>query len=1046
MTRLLELCRAMIGVGLLLVLTQVCGAYSVLTHEEVVDLLWKDDIQPLLAKRFPGASADDLKRAHAFAYGGSLIQDMGYYPFGNKYFSDLTHYVRTGDFVVNLLNEASDLNEYAFALGALSHYSADNLGHPTINQAVGLQFPKLRKQFGNDVTRSVERSMVKKPAVLLGALLCAAIWPASFAQEPSGPPPYKDPGLPLEQRVNDLVSRMTLEEKVSQLTHVADAVPRLGIPGYNWWNEGLHGVARAGAATVFPQAIAMAATFDEPLMRQIGDVISSEFRAKYYATVHQDGSADWYKGLTVWSPNINIFRDPRWGRGQETYGEDPYLASRMGVAFVEGLQGNDPKYFKTVATPKHFAVHSGPESTRHAVDIEASRHDIEDTYLPAFRATVIEGKAGSVMCAYNSLNGQPACVNHMLLTEHLRGDWGFKGYVVSDCGAVTDVSQGHHYAKSVAEGFAAALKGGTDLDCVSPGHSVAVDRDALLQAVHQGSLSESDVDRALHRLFRARFQLGMFDPPEIVRYSKIRSAENDSLAHRQLALKAARESIVLLKNRDGFLPLRKKYRTIAVIGPNADSLDALVGNYNGTPSHPVTVLAGIRKRFPQSKVVYVEGTGLIGPANQTVPAPALYTNRSRAKHGLKAEYFSNPKLEGSAVLTRTDANVNFVWGFSGVSPQLAKNYSVRWTGVLVPSESAEYVMGFTGQDGYRVWLDDQLIVEDWTTHRPATTSTKQIHLEKGHSYSIKIEYFQTVRGAEARLTWSIPGRQEQQAIEAARHADLVLVAMGLTARVEGEEMNVHADGFSGGDRTSIDLTRPQQELLELIVAAGKPAVLLLLNGSALAVNWADENVPAIIEAWYPGGQGGTAISEALAGDFCPGGRLPVTFYKSADQLPLFDDYSMAKRTYRYFDGEPLYPFGFGLSYTSFAYSDVKVDKDSVPADGSVKVSADVTNTGSMAGDEVVQLYLTHTGVAGVPIRALQGMERVHLARGAKKTVSFTLQDRALSIVDEAGKRRIVPGDVEVWIGGGQPVTRSSLPKPSGVTTRFSIVGEATLPD
>jgi beta-glucosidase len=778
----------------------------------------------------------------------------------------------------------------------------------------------------------------------------------------------------------------------------------------------------------------------------VGDVISTEFRAKYSANLHKDGSADWYKGLTVWSPNINIFRDPRWGRGQETYGEDPYLTSRMGVAFVQGLQGNDPKYFKTVATPKHFAVHSGPESTRHAVDVAASRHDMEDTYLPAFRATVTEGKADSVMCAYNSLNGQPACASDALLTEHLRGDWKFQGYVVSDCGAVTDVSQGHHYAKTVAEGFASALKAGTDLDCVSPSHPVSVDRDALLQAVHDGLIAEADLDRALHRLFVARFQLGVFDPPSMVPYSKIQPAENDTLAHRQLALKTARESIVLLKNQDQFLPLKTKYGTIAVIGPNADSLDALVGNYNGTPSHPVTVLGGIRNRFPQSKVVYVEGTGLIGPASRPIPAAMLYTGQSLAKHGLKAEYFSNPKLEGAPAFTRIDPSVNFVWGFTGVSPKLAKNYSVRWTGALVPSESADYVIGFTGQDGYRVWLDNNLIVEDWTTHRPATTNTKQLHLEKGHTYPLKVEYFQTVRGAEARLTWSIPGRQEQQAVDAARNADLVIVAMGLSARVEGEEMNVHTDGFAGGDRTSLDLPKPQQELLERIVEAGKPTVLLLLNGSALAVNWADEKLPAILEAWYPGGQGGTAIAEALAGDFSPGGRLPVTFYKSTDQLPPFEDYSMAKRTYRYFDGEPLYPFGFGLSYTSFAYRNLRVDQKTVPANGSGKVSVDVTNTGAMAGDEVVQLYLTHSGVAGAPIRALQGVQRVHLARGATKTVSFSLQDRALSIVDADGKRRIVPGTVNVWIGGGQPVVRSGLPKTSGAATKFNIASEATLPD
>ncbi len=885
--------------------------------------------------------------------------------------------------------------------------------------------------------------MEKKISALLFAILCAVICQSSFAQQAAAKPDYKNAKLPVDQRVDDLVSRMTLDEKVSQLTNAAGSVPRLGIPEYNWWNEGLHGVARAGEATVFPQAIGMAATFDEPLMHRISDVISTEFRAKYYATLHKDGSAEWYRGLTVWSPNINIFRDPRWGRGQETYGEDPYLTSRMGVAFVKGLQGENPKYLKAVATPKHFAVHSGPESTRHEVNIDISAHDLVDTYLPAFRATVMEGNAGSVMCAYNSVDGQPACANDMLLSQYLRGDWGFKGYVVSDCGAMTDISQGHHYVKSAAAGFAAAIKAGTDLDCGSPAQA---DRDTILQAVHDGSLTEADLDRALHHLFVARFKLGMFDPPSMDPYSKIRPAENNTLAHRQVALNAARESIVLLKNKDGFLPLKKKYATIAVIGPNADSLDALVGNYNGTPSHPVTVLAGIRRRFPQSKIVYVEGTGLIGPASQPVPTTALYTDSSRAKHGLHAEYFSNPTLEGSPVVARTDSNINFAWGFSGVSPRLKKNYSVRWTGVLVPSETADYLLGFSGQDGYRVWLDGNLVVEDWTTHRPATTMSAQIHLEKEHEYPIKIEYFQTVRGAEARLKWSIPGRQEQQAVEAARHADLVVVAMGLSARVEGEEMKVHAEGFSGGDRTSIDLPKPQEDLLERIASVGKPTVLLLLNGSALAVNWADEHLPAIVEAWYPGGEGGTAIAEALAGDFSPAGRLPVTFYKSVDDLPPFENYSMQNRTYRYFQGEPLYPFGYGLSYTSFRYSNINLDHESIPADGSVRVSVDVTNAGSMAGDEVVQLYLSHPEVAGTPIRALQGMQRIHLARGEKITVSFTLRDRALGVVDEAGKYRILHGTVEVWIGGGQPITRPGLPKTAGVATKFSIASDASLAD
>jgi beta-glucosidase len=867
------------------------------------------------------------------------------------------------------------------------------------------------------------------------------------ANEPSADQsPYKNPQLPIESRVRDLISRMTLEEKVSQLGHTADAIPRLGVPEYNWWNEGLHGVARAGTATVFPQAIGLAATFDEPLIHQVADTISTEFRAKYYATLHNDGSADWYRGLTIWSPNINIFRDPRWGRGQETYGEDPYLTSRIGVAFVTGLQGDDPKYLKTVATPKHFAVHSGPESTRHSVDVPVARHDLEDTYLPAFRATVMEARAGSVMCAYNSVNGAPACANSALLQEHLRKDWGFQGYVVSDCGAVSDTFNGHHFSASIEKGVSASIQAGTDLICGSPQTRVKYERDAALKAVQQGFLPQADLDRGLERLFMARFKLGVFDPADMVPYSKIAPVENDTQAHRQLALRTARESLVLLKNQDHFLPLTRKYKTIAVLGPDADSLDGLVGNYNGTPSKPVTILGGLQKRFSQSRIVYAEGTGLIGPATKAVPAAALFTDKSRRQHGLKAEYFSNTKLEGDPILTRTDTTVDFRWGTTGVSPQLTQNYSVRWTGILSPATTSDYMLGFSGQDGYRVRLDGYVVVEDWTPHRPATVQTKLLHLEQNHEYEIQIEYFQTIRFAEARLIWSIPKIEQENALAAARNAGLVVMVLGLSARIEGEEMNVHAEGFAGGDRTSLDLPKPQEELLEAVHALGKPIVLVLLNGSALAVNWADQNVSAILEAWYPGGEGGAAVAEAIAGDFSPAGRLPVTFYKSAGQLPPFEDYSMAKRTYRYFDGDALYPFGYGLSYTTFSYSNARIDNPSIPAEGTVTISVDVANTGAISGDEVVQLYLKHSGVAGAPLRALRGFQRIHLGRGQSKTVQFILRQRDLSLVDGDGKHRIVPGAVQVWIGGGQPAARDGLAKLPGTQTQFTIASEANLPD
>jgi beta-glucosidase len=882
--------------------------------------------------------------------------------------------------------------------------------------------------------------------ILLQTFLFLLLAAAAYSQQ-TAEPAYKNTKLTFEERAGDLEGRMTLEEKVSQLGHTSDAVGRLGIPEYNWWNEGLHGVARAGIATVFPQAIGLAATFDEGLIHKDAEAISTEFRAKYNVGRGKDGAAEWYKGLTVWSPNINIFRDPRWGRGQETYGEDPFLTSKLGVAFVKGLQGDDARYLKVVATPKHFAVHSGPEATRHEVDVTVTRHDLTDTYLPAFRATVIEGKADSVMCAYNSINGEPACSNHMLLGEYLRADWKFGGYVVSDCGAGVDISEHHHFKPTMEEGVTSALKAGMDLFCgVPPQERVHAERTAVLNAVHQGILAEADIDRAVTRLLTARFRLGLFDPPAMVPWSTLGASANDTPAHRELALKTARESIVLLKNENHLLPLKKTYAKIAVIGPNADSLDALEGNYNGTPSAPVTILAGLKARFANSKISFVQGTGLTGTVVRPVPSTVLYSSVAKSLHGLKGEYFDNKELQGEPVLRRNDSSVNFTWAFNGVSPRLKKDYSVRWTGVLAPEESGDYLLGFTGQDGYRVWVDEKIFVEDWTPHRPSTTTTAPIHLEKNHTYALRIEYFQTIRSAEAKLVWGIPGQEEEKAISAAQNADLVVMVLGLSARIEGEEMKVKAEGFSGGDRTSLDLPAPQEQLLEKVVASGKPVVLVLTSGSALSVNWAAQHVPAILEAWYPGESGGTAIAGALAGDFSPSGRLPITFYKSASQLPPFEDYSMSKRTYRYFDGETLYPFGYGLSYSSFGYANPHAKESLNGGVEQVSLSLDVTNTGAMPAEEVVQVYLTHQETSGAPLRELKGFQRVRLARGEKRSITFTLTDRDLSVVDAAGQRKVLPGIVNVWIGGGQPITQSGLQQPSGIAKSFTITNGSTLPD
>ena len=857
----------------------------------------------------------------------------------------------------------------------------------------------------------------------------------SAAKEPARAA-YLDPSLPVEQRVNDLVSRMTLEEKVSQMQDVAAPIPRLGIPAYNWWNEGLHGVARAGNATVFPQAIGLAATWDTDLIHRVADVISTEARAKYNDAI-QHGNTGRYFGLTFWSPNINIFRDPRWGRGQETYGEDPYLTSRIGVAFVTGLQGNDPNYLKTVSTPKHFAVHSGPEVLRHRFNVPVSPHDLVDTYAPAFRATIMEAKADSVMCAYNAVRGEPACANHMLF-DTLRNKWGFKGYVVSDCWAISDLHQGHGFVLTLEQAAALAVKAGTDLSC-GPEFS------ALPFALRNRLLANDDLDRAVKRLFEARFRLGMFDPPDRVPWSKLSLADNDTPAHRQVALEAARKSIVLLKNDRNTLPLKPSVKTIAVVGPNADSLSVLLGNYNGNPSSYTTILDGLRKRFRNAKILSAMGSPITETSAVLLPSEYLRTGGANSRPGLNAEYFSDVSLSGTPALKRVDAGVDFEWNNVSPGPGVpAGNYSVRWSGELVAPVDGDYRLGASTDGGYRLYLDGKKILDDSAPHGTRTTTTL-VHLQAGHSYPIRMEYFHTWWEATARLLWLAPNLSEE-AVNAARKADVVIAVVGITAQFEGEESDSSDPGFFGGDRLDLNLPRPQQELLESVAATGKPLIVVLTNGSALAVNWAQQHAAAIVEAWYPGEEGGTAVADVLSGDYNPAGRLPVTFYQFVAQLPPFGNYSMAGRTYRYFTETPLYPFGYGLSFSSFNYSDAKVSQAQVAADGTVTLSVRVSNASSVPGDEVVQLYLSHPGVDGTPIRALAGFQHIHLDAAASKIVEFTLHDRDLSVVDEAGVRRIVPGTVDVWIGGGQPVVGPGQSQTKGVRTTFTITSSATLPE
>jgi beta-glucosidase len=824
--------------------------------------------------------------------------------------------------------------------------------------------------------------------------------------------PYQDPALPIQTRVDDLVSRMTLEEKVSQMMNGAAAIQRLGIPEYEWWNEALHGVARAGYATVFPQAIGLAATWNADLMYQVADVISTEARAKHHEFERNNDRAR-YKGLTFWSPNINIFRDPRWGRGQETYGEDPYLTARMGVAFVKGLQGNDPNYLKVIATPKHYAVHSGPEPERHSFDAKALERDMQETYLPAFHATIVEGEARSVMCAYNRTNGEPCCTSKPL-NDTLR-KWGFNGYIVSDCGAIEDIYLRHHYVKTEEEASALAVKAGTDLTCGREYRS-------LVKAVKDGLITEKEIDVSVKRLMTARFQLGMFDPPEKVPYARIPFSENDSEAHRQLSLRASRESLVLLKNAQNTLPLKKELGKIAVIGPSADNLGVLLGNYNGQPSKYVTPLAGIRAKVSGStQVLYAPG--LYPPGVFLEPIPASFLNSGTA--GLRGEYFNNRELKGEPAAVRTDPGINFEWGAMSPATGVAEdNFSVRWTGKVTAPETGKYVLGISANGGVRLLIDGQVLIEELNNRRTRSLN-KEIELQAGKSYDLRLEYFESGNQySSIKLNWSTPNgerRLKDDAIAKAREADAVVMVMGITPAVEGEEMDVQVEGFRGGDRTDIALPRNQEELIKEVQGLGKPVILVLLGGSALAVNWANDNVGAILDAWYPGEEGGAAIADVLFGDYNPAGRLPVTFYKSVGDLPAFTDYSMQGRTYRYFKGAPLYPFGFGLSYTTFKYGRLKFDRASISTGQSVKVSVEVTNTGKLAGDEVAQLYLTDVVSSyPKPIRNLAGIKRINLKPGEKRVLEFTINSEQMAVTDDNGNRKVESGEFLVSVGGKQP--------------------------
>jgi beta-glucosidase len=879
--------------------------------------------------------------------------------------------------------------------------------------------------------------MNNRKTVILAVVVAyiAVLTFSALAQDVSNLP-YMNSKLSPGERAADLVHRMTLQEKASQLVNQARAIPRLNVPAYDWWSEALHGVASDGT-TEFPEPVGLAATFDMPRIHEMAIGIGIEGRIKHVQD-ERDGHSNIFEGLDFWAPNVNIFRDPRWGRGQETYGEDPFLSARMAVAFVTGLQGDDPRYYRVISTPKHFAVHSGPEPTRHFADVDVSKHDQEDTYLPAFRAAVVEGHAGSVMCAYNAINGQPACASEFLLQHTLRNAWQFQGYVVSDCDAVRNIFRDHHYRPTQPQASAISLVRGMDNECIDFG-KVADDHDyrPYIEAVQQGYLPESAIDTALVRLFTARMRLGMFDPPDVVPYSRIDEKLLDSAGHRALARRMANESMVLLKN-DGVLPLTSVKR-IAIVGPLADQTAVLLGNYNGTPTRTVSVFEGMKAEFPDAKITYVPGTQFLSNQGSPVPTSALTT--PDGKPGLKADYSSRPGFDANAtpLTSRVESSVNLNERDLPEEAKATKTLSVQWSGFLNPIATGDYLLGIKADGFVRVSVGDKLVTQGWGKN----THLAQIQLEKGHPVKVDVSYSRFGEGKhEAQMIWApVDNAPDPAAVAAAKNADVIVAVVGITSRLEGEEMPVDQPGFSGGDRTSLDLPKPEEDLVQAVAATGKPLVVVLMNGSALGANWEKTHANAILEAWYSGEEGGAAIAESLSGKNNPAGRLPVTFYKDVRQLPHFENYSMKGRTYRYFEGEPLWPFGYGLSYTSFSYSDLALPNAPLNAGDSLDCSVAVTNTGKIAGDEVVQLYLKFPDVQGAPIRALRGFQRIHLEPGAKQRVEFHLSPRDLSMVTQEGDIIVAEGKYTVSIGGGQPGT--GVPSSSG---SLEVKGQIILPE
>jgi beta-glucosidase len=870
---------------------------------------------------------------------------------------------------------------------------------------------------------------------LIGVAVMGLVWPVHAQTAPSAPQNQPSPREDADRMATELVGRMRLDEKFEQLINAAPAIPRLNIPAYNWWTESLHGALGTVPTTNFPEPIGLAASFDDGLVKDIGAQISVELRA-LHQLARKTGRMDRIgTGLNSWSPNINIFRDPRWGRGQETYGEDPHLTAHMGVNFIAGLQGPNPDLPDIIATPKHYAVHSGPESTRHTANVFVSRHDMEDTYLPAFRAAIVDGHAGSIMCAYNRINGQPACGHDFLLTDRLRKAWGFTGYVVSDCDGVKDIADTHKYAPDAAAAGAVALHAGVDNECANGTVINLPDLSARYRdAIKRDLVSEADIDRALIRLFSARYRVG-----DLAGLRPTANVALDAINTRPaqgLALKAAERSLVLLKN-DGILPLKPAMR-VAVIGPLGDATRVLRGNYSSSLSNPpVSVAAGLKKAMPQADVQVVPfGTSYTD--GDRIPTSALQT--LSGKPGLVARYFNAAKVQPPApagmpefltplavedkpAATRIEPDVA---GRSLDLAQVTDYHKVVWSGFIVPPVSGHYRIGLSGMNGTMTFEG-----KPWVTLGPdsygAPPKMQTVDLVAGHRYAIEVTG-QSRKMGGIDLVWKrVSTDPASELAQAAAKADVLVAVVGLTSDMEAEESSSQIPGFKGGDKTTLDLPADQLAMLEQARLTGKPLVVVAMNGSPVNLAWPKEHAAAILEAWYPGQSGGDAVANVLLGKTNPSGRLPLTFYRDLAELPAFDDYRMAGRTYRYFGGKPVYPFGYGLSYTSFAYTPLIVSISTQPDGPQLTVQTTLRNTGKRAGAEVAQLYLSFPDVAGTPRLALRGYQRVELQPDESRKLTFTLDPRDLSAVTLEGKRQVLAGHYRVSVGSGQPDT--------GVATR-----------